>query len=196
MDGAFPVARPAGLRRRGMPAGTELWRIDANAPNRWDWSGFLTPRHRFDPHSGVYRVRYAASGVHGAARERYLDTGRYIPADHRQHRLIRLTTQRPYRVLDLRSETTLDALGVDDRINTSHDPTVWDACHLLVDAARGWWSDLDGILYRSRTTPASSVNVAFFSLDGLHAISRPLHRCTTELDDLVLHHQFTIGFDY
>ena len=134
--------------------------------------------------------------MHGVARERYLDTGRFIPGDHRLHRLIRLTTQRSVSVLDMRSEATLEALGLDDRINTSHDPAVWDACHHLVDAARSWWSDLDGIMYRSRTTPASSANVAFFSLDGFHATSRALHRCTTELDDLVLRHQFTIGFGY
>jgi hypothetical protein len=196
MNGAFPAARPAGLRRRGLRAGTQLWRIDSTAASRWDWSGFNTPRHRFDPRSGAFRVRYAARSLEGAARERYLDTGRFIPADHRHHHLILLTTERTYRVLDLRSEATLDALGLDDRINTSHDPVVWDTCHRLVDAARDWWPDLDGVMYRSRTTPASSANVAFFSLNGLRATSRPLHRCITELDDLVLRHRFTIGFDY
>ena len=137
----------------------------------------------------------AARSVQGAARERYLDTGQLIPSDHRQHRLILLATQRTFRVLDLRSEATLDALGLDDRINTSHDPIVWDACHRLVEAAREWWSDLDGIMYRSRTTPALGER-RLLSLDGLQSTSRPLHRCITELDDLVLRHRFTIGFDY
>jgi RES domain len=196
MYGRFPAERPPGLRRRSVRPGTEFWRIDASAPQRWDWTGFVTPRHRFDPQSGAFRVRYAASSVHGAARERYLDTGRFIPADHRQHRLVHLVTRRPHRVVDLRSEASLAALGLDDWINTSHDPVVLETCHLLVDAARHWWSDLDGIVYRSRTTPASSANLAFFSLTGLHATSRALRRCAAELDDLVLHHEFTIGFDY
>jgi hypothetical protein len=196
MYGPFPASRPSGLRRRGMPAGTELWRIDATVPSRWEWGGFPTPRHRFDPASGRFRVRYANTTMRGAARERYLDSGRFIPADHGLHRLVRLTTLRAFRVLDVRGEATLDALGVDDRISTSHDREVWEACHRLVDAATTWWTDLDGLVYRPRTAPASSVNVAFFSLDGLRATSRPLRRCAAELDELVLHHQFTIGFDY
>lgn len=194
MYGPFPALRPAGLRRRSLPAGSELWRIDAAAPPAWTWAGFPDPRFRFDPASGAFRVRYAGLTVHGAARERYIDSGRYIPPDHRDHRLVQLTTARPFRVLDLRTEANLDALDVDDQISTSHRPLVWDACHRLADAVRGWWTDLDGIAYRPRTTPASSMNVAFFSLNGLNASSRPLHRCTAELDDLVLHHEFTIGF--
>jgi len=196
MYGPFPASRPSRLRRRGMPAGTELWRIDATVPSQWEWGGFPTPRHRFDPASGRFRVRYANTTMRGAARERYLDSGRFIPADHGLHRLVRLTTRRAFRVLDVRGEATLDALGVDDRISTSHDREVWEACHRLVDAATTWWTDLDGLVYRPRTAPTSSVNVAFFSLDGLRVTSRPLRRCVAELDELVLHHQFTVGFDY
>ncbi len=112
-----PHQRPAGLRRRRIVAGTELWRIDARAPDDWQWDGFPQPRHRFDPASGAFRVRYAGRSVAGAARERYLLTGRYVPGDHAQHHLVRLVPDRDLRVLDLRSERNLDALGVDDQIS-------------------------------------------------------------------------------
>lgn len=205
MFGAFPEARPRGLRRRSLGAGTTLWRIDSAPPEGWQWTGFPEARSRFDPLSGGFRTRYAAQSVHGAARERYLATGRYIPADHAHHHLVRLTAARALRVLDLRTEANLDALLVDDRISTSREPEVWEACHRLVEAVRAWWLDpdglagldgIDGIVYRSRTTPETSANLAFFSLDGLAWSSRALADCAEELDDLVLNHEFTVGFAY
>lgn len=54
---------------------------------------------------------------------------------------------------------------------------------------------LDGIVYRSRTTSATSTNLAFWSIDGLDVDARELRSCSAELDDLVLHHHFTVGFD-
>ncbi|HZD65310.1 MAG TPA: RES domain-containing protein [Acidimicrobiales bacterium] len=194
--GPLPQPRPPGLRRRSLPVGTALWRIDAEAPAGWDWAGFPQPRHRFDSATGAFRTRYAATSAAGAARERYVASGRYIPSDHRDHHLVRLVTTRRLGVLDLRTEANLDALDVDDRISTAHDPEVWEASHHLADAVHRWWDDLDGLVYRSRTTPASAVNLAFFSLDPLAAQSWPLRSCVAELDDLVLHHRFTIGFDY
>jgi hypothetical protein len=172
-----------------------MWRIDASAPTAWTWAGFSEPRHRFDSAVGAFRTRYAAQSIPGAARERYLDTGLLIPADHADHWLIRLTTTRPFRVLDLRTEANLGALGVDDRISTGHEPAVWDACHRLADAVRSWWPDLDGIAYRSRTTPATSINVAFFSTDGFSVDAWELATCQDELDDLVQHHHVTVDFD-
>lgn len=194
--GPFPVARPTGLRRRSLPTGTELWRIDTQPPEVWDWAGFSATRNRFDSGAATFRSRYAAMSLHGAARERYLATGRYLPADHQDHHVVRLIATRPFRALDLRTEANLDALDVDDRISTGRELDIWDACHRLADAVRHWWNDLDGIVYRSRTTPATSANVAFFSLDGLAATSQLLRTCSAALDDLVLHHQFTIGFEY
>lgn len=191
----YPADRPPGLRRRSLPAGTELWRIDSTDPAAWGWTGFARPRHRFDSATGAFRTRYAGRSIHGAARERYLDTGLLVPADHDDHLLIRLTTTRGFRVLDLRTESNLHALEADDRINTSHEPDVWQACHRLADAARSWWPDLDGIVYRSRTTPATSTNVAFWSIDGLDFDARELRACAAELDDLVLHHHVTVDFD-
>jgi len=156
----------------------------------------VSPRYRFDSATGVFRTRYAGQSIHGAARERYLDTGLFIPVDHDEHLLVRLTTSRLFRVLDLRTEANLDALDVDDRISTSHEPVVWQSCHRLADAVQSWWPDLDGIVYRSRTTPATSTNVAIWSTDGFDVEARELRSCATELDDLVLHHHFTVDFDY
>jgi RES domain len=192
----FPLARPRGLRRRRLGEGTAFWRIDSQPPGEWSWAGFSSPRNRFDPDDGSFRVRYAAMTAVGAARERYLASGRYIPADHANHSLVRLQLVRPARVLDLRTEANLDSLGVDDRISTGREPEVWRACHRLSAAARTWWSDLDGLLYRSRTTPETSANLAFFALDRLAASGRPLRTCVAELDELVLLHEFTVGFEY
>ena len=90
--------RPEGLEVLGLPTGTQLWRIDAQPPEQWSWAGFPEPRYRFDPRNGSFRTRYASTRFYGAARERYLDTGRYIPAHHAEHRVVSLVATRPFRV--------------------------------------------------------------------------------------------------
>lgn len=192
----LPLARPVGLRRRRVAAGTELWRVDATAPAEWTWDGFPTPRFRFDPESGSFRTRYAASTLVGAFRERYWPTGLVIPADHANHHLVRLIAARHLRVLDLRTEANLDALGVDDQISTGQHPDVWDTCHRLADAVGRWWSDLDAIVYRPRTTPETSANFAFFALNAFAAESWRLAERTDVLTDLVLRHGFTVSWHF
>jgi RES domain len=192
----FTSLRPRGLRRRSLAQGAVFWRIDSQEPGDWSWAGFPTPRNRFDPDDGSFRVRYAAMTAVGAFRERYLASGRYIPTDHADHSLVRLELVQAARVLDLRTEANLDALGVDDRISTGREVEVLRACHQLSMAMRDWWPDVDGLLYRSRTTPETSANLAFFSLGAMAATGRPLRTCLVELDELVLLHEFTIGFDY
>ena len=174
-----------------------MWRVDATPPTTWDWAGFPEPRYRFDPHSGTFRTRYAGATLVGAFRERYRSTGLVIPADHRKHHLVRLVSSRNLRVLDLRTERNLDVLKVDDQISTGQHPDVWATCHRLVDAVRRWWTDVDAIVYRSRTTPESSVNYAFFGTDGFDVEARPLGKRIDMLTDLVLHEGFTVdwGFD-
>jgi hypothetical protein len=99
--------------------------------------------------------------------------------------------------LDLRTEANLTALDVDDRVNTSHDPIAWDACHRLTDSVQSWWpADIDGIVYRSRTTPQTSLSLAFFSLGGLQPTSWALSTRTADLDELIVHHDFTVAFPY
>jgi RES domain len=191
----FNERRPLGLRRRRLIAGTELWRLDSAAPETWTWDGFPTPRFRFDPASGRFRARYAAQSLVGAARERYRDSGLFIPADHAQHHLVRLVALRDLRVFDLRAQQNLDVLNVDDQISTGLHPAVWDTCHRLADAARLWWDDLDAIVYRSRTTPETSVNVAFFAGDAFRADSRALVDRPDITADLVLRYGFTVNWD-
>jgi hypothetical protein len=193
--GPLPDARPTGLRRRSVPAGTEIWRVDATTPAKWTWAGFPEPRYRFDPGSGTFRTRYAGATLVGAFRERYRSSGLVIPADHQHHRLVRLVATRNLRVLDLRTEKNLDALRVDDQINTGQHPDVWKTCHRLADAVKRWWTDIDAIVYRSRTTPETSGNFAFFAVDGFGVQSWALKTRSSVLTDLVLHHDFTVNWD-
>ena len=191
----LPVARPAGLRSRRAKTGIELWRVEATHPSKWTWTGFARPRYRFDPASGSFRTRYAATQLVGAFRERYRPTGFVIPGDHIDHHLVRLVATRPLRLLDLRTERNLDALQVDDQISSGQHPAVWATCHQLADASRAWWSDLDAMAYRSRTTPESSVNYALFGSDAFALHSWPLGSRSDILAELVLHQYFTIGWD-
>jgi hypothetical protein len=191
-----PGDRPSGLRSRRVAVGTEIWRVEATAPSDWSWSGFPVPRYRFDPASGRFRTRYGGATVVGAVRERYRATGLVIPADHAAHFLVRLAVIRPLRVLDLRTERNLDSLAVDDQISTGQHPRVWATCHRLADSARMWWTDLDAIVYRSRTTPTMSANYAFFSAEAFQPTWWRLAERTDVLTDLVLRHGFTVGWDF
>ncbi len=172
-----------------------MWRVDATPPKEWDWSGFAEPRYRFDPESGGFRTRYAGATRVGAFRERYRSTGLVIPADHRTHHLVRLASSRNLRVLDLRTERNLDILELDDQISTGQHPDVWATCQRLVDAVRRWWPDIDAIAYRSRTTPESSLNYAFFGDDGFDVHGWRLGKRIDDLTDLVLHEGFTVNWD-
>ena len=192
---ALAKDRPTGLVTRSLRAGTEFWRVEATEPADWTWDGFPEPRFRFDPASGAFRTRYAASTYEGAFRERYRDTGRVIPADHAGQYLIRLVPTRPLRVFDLRTQRNLDVLEFDDQINTGQKHRVWEKCHELADAARRWWSDLDAIVYRSRTTPETSFNAAFFANDAFVTESSALADRTDILVDLVLNHDFTVNWE-
>lgn len=178
-----------------MPAGTEIWRLDAVVPAKWKWAGFPEPRYRFDPESGAFRTRYAGATLVGSFRERYRSSDLVIPADHKTHRLVRLVAARNLRVLDLRTEKNLDALRVDDQISTGQHPDVWDTCHRLTDAVKRWWTDVDAIAYRSRTTPETSANFAFFAIEGFDVESRAVADRADVLTDLVLHHGFTVNWD-
>jgi hypothetical protein len=191
----FPDGRPVGLRRRSITVGTEIWRADATEPGEWTWDGFLEPRYRFDPASGNFRTRYAGTTLVGAFRERYRATGLMIPSDHATHHLVRLVAARNLRVLDLRTEKNLDALQVDDQISTGQRAEVWETCHRLADAVRRWWEDLDAVVYRSRPTPETSANFAFFSNESFEVQSHVLAERTDVLTGLVLRHGFTIGWE-
>jgi hypothetical protein len=175
--------------------GTELWRVDGSPPRKWTWSGFPDARYRFDPESGAFRTRYANEAIVGTFRERYRSSGLVIPSDHAGHYLVRLLATRNLRVLDLRTEKNLDILQLDDQISTGQHPDVWATCHRLADAVGSWWTDIDAIAYRSRTTPETSLNFAFFADDPFDIDCWTLRNRSDVLTDLVLHRGFTVNWD-
>jgi hypothetical protein len=162
----LPDARPPGLR---LVTRTHAWyRLDAQRPGDWRWRPFREPQHRFDPASGRLRVRYAADSLRAAMRERFDAEGRVVSRAHLDLRVIELTGR--VSVLDLRQERTLDALGLDDQVSTSRAPGVWAACQALTDLCDGWFGErLGGLVYRSRTTPQRSANLAFLQRAALGA---------------------------
>lgn len=101
-------------------------------------------------------------------RERFDGTDRVVSAAELDLHLVELTAT--VRVLDLRLDRNLDALGLDDQVSTSRAPGAWATCQALADLVHGWYGDrCHGIVYRSRTTPQRSANLAFFR----HAPLRP-----------------------
>jgi hypothetical protein len=173
------------------------WRIDQRPPDVWTWTPFPQARHRFDPPSGRFRVRYAASRPAAAARERF--PARRIAEGHADLWLVRLAG--PISALHLTHQTNLDALGFDDRINTGRldeslpgrrDPLL-DVCQQLADRVYDWWDDTPPpIVYRTRSlTDARSV--AFCANVGwAHLTARPLHQATGLLVGLVQRHGFDV----
>lgn len=187
----LPDERPPGLRTRRLRL--PWYRIDANHPDLWEWEPFELPQHRFDPLSGRFRVRYAASTGRGAARERFPE--RRISAEDGALWLARLDGD--LRLLDLCSEATLDRLRVDDRISTARLPRVrtsttqdpfLDTCGRLTDLTRDWWrGDVPAIRFRSRTTPETSRNLVFCaSADWADVSILRLRDCTDLLVSLAL----------
>lgn len=101
-------------------------------------------------------------------RERFDEAARVVRHSDRMLRLVELTGSA--RVLDLRRDRVLDALGLDDQINTARAEDVWLACQRLTDLVRGWFGDrCDGIAYRSRTSPERGSNLVFFEHAPLRA---------------------------
>jgi len=172
-----------------------FFRIEKRPAEQWEWNPRPTPRHRFDSLAGLRRLRYAATAAAGAARERYRDTGSFIPASHADH--YRIDLQGDLRVLDLRREQVLDALHLDARVSTGYEAQVREVCWQLSDRARDWWSDqIHAIVFTSRTTPETSANVALYENAPLEASSSLLSGCADWLDELVLGHGLVIDFDY
>lgn len=162
----IPHSPPPGLRLSSIDV--VWWRLDVHTPRLWTWQPYPTLHGRFDPDPGTARVRYGARTLRGAFRERYADTRRVIYAREAGTSVVRLTGR--LRVLDLRTESVLDALGLDDEISTGRDPRVLAASRVLCARLVDWYGPrLHGIVYRSRTTPTSSANLAFFAAAPLRA---------------------------
>lgn len=138
------------------------FRLDRTTPREWSWAPYATARHRFDSAAGLRRVRYAASSQRGVLREAFDATGRILGEADLESHLVRLSGR--LRLLDLRREATLDALGLDDQVSTGRAPEVWTTCQRLADLAAGHYGvRLHGIVYRSRTTPQTNTNLALFA---------------------------------
>lgn len=138
------------------------YRLDSEPPAQWSWAAFPGPRYRFDSASGSFRVRYAGQDARVAMRERFDETARRVDPSDLDTQLVRLDGD--VQVLDLRRDQILDALRLDDQINTSRAPGVWTACQQLVDRVHAWFGErCDGLVYRSRTTPQRSANLVFFA---------------------------------
>jgi hypothetical protein len=191
----FPPRRPAGLRLRPIP--WTLWRIDGQHPDLWTWDPFASPRNRFDPPSGRFRVRYAANLPVVAARERFVD--RHITHSHADLWLVRLDGFPSG--LHLTHQANLDALGLDDRVSTGRidvdrdvdpDPLL-DTSGELADAVFDWWDGAPPpLVYRSRAAPDHR-NVAFTSnVDCRVGLARPLREAVALHAHLVMHAGFTV----
>lgn len=155
----LPPSRPAGLRLTSVQL--DWFRLDGQPAADWSWTPFPHPRNRFDPLGGAARVRYAARTERGAFRERYAELRRRIPEQDGGVHLARLTGR--IRVLDLRAEHTLDLLHLDEEISTGRDPRVLHAAAVLSARVLDWYGRrLHGLVYRSRSTPQTSANLAFF----------------------------------
>lgn len=70
------------------------------------------------------------------------------------------------------------------------------AAQLLADRLVDWYGDaLHGLLYRSRTTPSSSPNLAFFATGPLTVVDHgPLCRRTSTLARLIVNERFAVEF--
>lgn len=174
------------------------WRIDPVHPDDWDWVPYPSPRGRFDPLSGRFRVRYAANRPTAAARERFGE--RAMTAADGDLWLVALDGLPA--AVHLTRQATLDALGLDDRVSTGRldvdrrlapDPLL-ATCGQLADRLYDWW---DGrpppLVYRTRTMPAEGRSLAF----GRHSpyrvrSARPLREATALCAWLVLHAGFTV----
>lgn len=175
------------------------WRIDSEPPHEWRWHPFPAPRNRFDPVSGRFRLRYAASDPTAAARERF--PSRALTEAHGALWLTRLEVgDRRLAALHLTRRQNLDALGLDDRVSTGRlddvapggDPLL-SIGQALADAVFDWWDARPPpLVYRTRTTPAAR-SLAFGShIAWASRAARPLREAPGLLVALVTRHGFTV----
>ena len=142
-------------------------------------------------------MRYAANDPVAAARERF--PSRRIGTDAASLQLVSL--QGPPAALHLTHRANLDALGLDDRVNTGRldrplpggDDPLLAVSQQLSDAVFDWWDTAPPpIVYRTRTTP-SARSMAFTEACTWHRVdSRRLREATALLVALVTHHGFDV----
>ena len=101
------------------------------------------------------------------------DPDRHISAGQLDHWVVELTVGGS--VLDLRTDDTLDVLGLDDQISTSREPRVWATAQSLGDLVWGAYTarqrPVPAMVYRSRTTPQHNSNLALLGDSVASAVS-------------------------
>lgn len=138
-------------------------------------------------------MRYAANRSVAALRERF--PGRTITSRSAELFVVELAADTA--ALHLTHQGNLDALGVDDRINTGRLDTpggdaLLDLGQELSDALYDWWAgDPPAIVYRTRSVP-SARSVAFREGALTPVRARPLREATRLLATLVARHGFTV----
>lgn len=141
-------------------------------------------------------MRYGANRPVAACCERF--PGRHLsPADGALY-LVGLTVEGP--ALHLTHQGVLDALGLDDRINTGRvdlpgpdgDPLL-DVCQDLADAVHDWWAGTPpALLYRTRTVP-SARSMAFSGTTRSEIVrARRLREACHLIAILVARHGFVV----
>lgn len=171
--------------------------MDTDHPTRWEWEGFARAAHRFDPLSGRFRVRYAANDPVAALRERF--PARHITSAAASLQLVRLVA--PDAALHLTHQDNLDALGLDDRVNTGRSDTplpggsdpLLAVGQELADAVYTWWHQAPPpIVYRTRMMPAAR-SLAFTASCSWQAVTAgQLRDATSLLVALVTGHGFDV----
>ena len=137
-------------------------------------------------------MRYAARTERGAFREHFAEARRTITARHAGLSVVRLTGR--LRVVDLRNEGVLDALGLDGEISTGRSERAFEACWALAERLVDWYGErLHGIVYTSRTTPQTSANLAFLRSAPLRVVAvHPLVDRRALLAQLILDDGFRV----
>jgi hypothetical protein len=171
--------------------------LDNTHPDEWTWQPFPSPRNRFDPPSGRFRVRYAANRPAAAARERFV-TRNLTEADGDVW-LVELSGMPAS--LHLTRQSVLDALELDDRVSTGRidlrkrrdpDPLL-DTSSRLMDAVYDWWDGAPPpLVYRTRSMPDAR-SVAFTQHANATVVQAgPLRTAAALHAHLVLRAGFTV----
>jgi hypothetical protein len=122
------------------------------------------------------------------------DPDRYIDAASLRRWVVALTVAGG--ALDLRTDETLDAFGLDDQVSTSREPLVWETAQALGDLhfLRHTGRDrVPPIVYRSRTTPQHNANLVVFPGTELKIVSvTRLADCADLLEAAIVADGFTV----
>lgn len=121
---------------------------------------YPSARYRFDAPAGEYAVVYANDSEVGVFAEVYVDRGRRLGTEDARRHLVRITPDRPLRLVDLRADGTLTALDLDARISTGDD---YEVCQEWALAFYERWSEVSGICYAARNAGLTTRNVALFA---------------------------------